>query len=62
MHQSGLRAQVGYRRRPRHKAGIAHALTPNHLQRKFNPASPNERWVTDITYIHTHERWLYLAW
>ncbi len=61
MRQSGLRAQVGYRRRPRHKAGIAHALTPNHLQRKFNPASPNERWVTDITYIHTHEGWLYLA-
>ncbi len=61
MRQSGLRAQVGYRRRPRHKAGISHAATPNHLQRQFNPASPNERWVTDITYIHTHEGWLYLA-
>ena len=22
---------------------------------------PNETWVTDITYIRTHEGWLYLA-
>ena len=24
-------------------------------------AAPNERWVTDITYIRTGESWLYLA-
>ncbi|RAY77339.1 IS3 family transposase, partial [Enterobacter cloacae] len=28
---------------------------------QFNPDSPDERWVTDITYIRTHEGWLYLA-
>lgn len=61
MRQAGLRAQVGYRRRPRHKAGQAHAVTPNRLQRQFNPAAPNAAWVTDITYIHTHEGWLFLA-
>jgi putative transposase len=31
------------------------------LQRQFNPDAPDERWVTDITYIRTHEGWLYLA-
>ncbi|EMY9076462.1 IS3 family transposase, partial [Salmonella enterica] len=30
-------------------------------QRQFNPDAPDERWVTDITYIRTHEGWLYLA-
>ncbi|EMF25823.1 Integrase catalytic subunit containing protein [Citrobacter freundii GTC 09479] len=36
-------------------------MTPNRLQRQFNPEAPDERWVTDITYIRTHEGWLYLA-
>ncbi|EOG7724194.1 DDE-type integrase/transposase/recombinase, partial [Vibrio parahaemolyticus] len=26
-----------------------------------NPTAPNQSWVTDITYIKTHEGWLYLA-
>jgi putative transposase len=34
---------------------------PNHLTRQFDVQTPNEAWVTDITYIHTHEGWLYLA-
>ena len=33
----------------------------NHLDRDFSAAAPNERWVTDITYIRTGEGWLYLA-
>jgi len=36
-------------------------MTPNRLRRQFNPEAPDERWVTDITYIQTHEGWLYLA-
>ena len=36
-------------------------MSPNRLQRQFNPDAPDERWVTDITYIRTHEGWLYLA-
>ena len=31
------------------------------LDRQFDPGSPNESWVTDITYIPTREGWLYLA-
>ncbi len=33
----------------------------NHLQRQFHSAQPNQRWVSDITYIPTVEGWLYLA-
>lgn len=36
-------------------------MSPNGLQRQFNPDAPDERWVTDITSIRTHEGWLYLA-
>jgi putative transposase len=60
MRGEGLKAQVGYRK-PRHKGGSVHVVTPNRLQRQFEPAAPNERWVTDITYVKTHEGWLYLA-
>ena len=60
MRAAGLRAQVGYRR-PRHRSGPARVLAPNRLQRKFEVANPNDTWVTDITHIHTHQGWLYLA-
>jgi putative transposase len=60
MRCAGIKAQVGYRK-PRHKAGRVHKVTPNILQRQFNPTAPNEVWVTDITHIRTHEGWLYLA-
>lgn len=60
MRTAGLRAQVGYRK-PRHRGREAHIVTPNRLQRQFDPASPDQSWVTDITYIRTHEGWLYLA-
>lgn len=41
----------------KHKLPIA----PNLLKRQFNPTSPNQVWVADITYIPTDEGWLYLA-
>ncbi|MFZ6747306.1 DDE-type integrase/transposase/recombinase, partial [Undibacterium sp. JH2W] len=33
----------------------------NLLDQTFAPGSPNQVWVTDITYISTDEGWLYLA-
>ena len=60
MRLAGLKAQVGYRK-PRHRGGMAHAALPNRLDRQFNPAEPDQAWVTDITYIRTHEGWLYLG-
>ena len=34
---------------------------PNRLEQQFTAAQPNERWVSDITFIPTREGWLYLA-
>src|SRR5690606_9147980 len=31
------------------------------LQQDFNAGAPNQKWVSDITYIATDEGWLYLA-
>lgn len=33
---------------------------PNVLDRQFQPEAPNRVWVTDITYIHTGEGFIYL--
>lgn len=60
MQRAGIKAQVGYRK-PRQSAGAVHTVTPNSLARHFNPMAPNQSWVTDITYIRTHEGWLYLG-
>ncbi|MBQ7757327.1 MAG: IS3 family transposase [Oscillospiraceae bacterium] len=34
---------------------------PNLLNRKFNADKPNQKWVTDISYIHTGQGVLYLS-
>ncbi|QKV56161.1 MAG: IS3 family transposase [Dechloromonas sp.] len=60
MKQEGLRAQVGYRRRAGHYGKPA-VVAENRLEQKFDVEAPNQVWVTDITYIRTHEGWLYLA-
>jgi transposase InsO family protein len=36
-------------------------IAENLLDRQFNPAGPNQAWVSDITYIRTRSGWLYLA-
>lgn len=36
-------------------------VAPNLLDRQFSAAQPNQKYVGDITYIHTQEGWLYLA-
>ncbi|MCO8066043.1 IS3 family transposase [Acinetobacter schindleri] len=60
MKANGLKSQRGYRK-PRAHAGTPAVVAANTLDRQFNPTHPNQLWVTDITYIRTHEGWLYLA-
>lgn len=36
-------------------------MAPNLLDRKFEPAAPNQVWAADITYLWTDDGWLYLA-
>jgi putative transposase len=61
MKAEGLRAQVGYGRRPRIAGGRLARIAPNVLEQQFAVAQPNTHWVTDITYLRTHEGWLFLA-
>jgi putative transposase len=61
MRREGLRAQRGYGSRPAAAGGKPAVVAPNRLNRQFNVALPDRHWVTDITYLRTHEGWLYLA-
>lgn len=36
-------------------------VAPNLLEQNFSAEAPNQKWVSDITYIWTEEGWLYLA-
>ena len=57
----GLKAR--HKRRFRTTTDSRHGLpiADNILDRNFTVDKPNAAWVTDITYIWTHEGWLYLA-
>ena len=61
MRGMGLYARLPRRFRITTAADPSHAAEPNRLARDFTASRPNERWVTDITYIWTDEGWCYLA-
>ena len=61
MKAAGIRSQRGYKRHPGFKSGGISHVAPNTLKRGFDVAQPNTTWVTDFTYIRTHEGWLYLT-
>lgn len=62
-----LMRQAGLHGLPRRKCvrttqrDATQAGVPDLLHRDFAAAVPNQKWVTDITYIPTDEGWLYLA-
>jgi putative transposase len=61
MHARDLRAKRGKRFHATTKRNRKHPVAPNVLQRDFKADRPNQKWLTDITYIRTQEGWLYLA-
>ena len=58
---AGITAQVGYRRRPGRHGGKSAVVAENKLEQRFAVSVPDRVWVTDITYLRTHEGWLYLC-
>ena len=58
---AGITAQIGYKRRPGRYGGKPAVVADNTLDRQFEVDAPDRIWVTDITYIKTHEGWSYLA-
>ena len=61
MRLRGIRAKQSKRFRSTTQRHPSRPVAPNHLERDFTAMAPNEKWVTDITYIKTTEGWLYLA-
>jgi len=61
MRQAGLQPKT--RRKFKATTNSKHKLPihENHLQREFKPKQINQSWSSDITYVWTHEGWLYLA-
>lgn len=61
MRRQGLRAKAAKKFKAttnsKHKLPVA----PNLLQQDFTATMPNQKWVSDITYLWTDEGWLYLA-
>ena len=62
MRQAALRARPRRRRGPS-DTGVrsTNAVAPNVLNRTFDAASANRKWVADFTYLWTAEGWLYVA-
>ncbi|MFT4716766.1 MAG: putative transposase [Paracoccaceae bacterium] len=58
---AGIKAQIGYKRRPGKYGGKPSVVVDNTLDRQFDVATPDQFWVTDITYIRTYEGFSYLA-
>ena len=62
MRQAELWARPKRKNRPvttRRQPGVVPA--PNRLNQDFSAPAPNQKWVSDFTYIKTEEGWLYLA-
>jgi putative transposase len=61
MRLRGLCAKQSKRFRSTTKRNRTHRAAPNLLKRDFKAERPDQKWLTDITYISTMEGWLYLA-
>lgn len=61
MQTAGIRAQRGYDKPKGYYSGKPDSVVDNVLNREFTVDEPNKWWVTDITYIKTHEGFLFLA-
>lgn len=60
MNKYGLLAQIRRRRKYRQMSDQLHRY-PNVLNREFTAVRPNQKWVTDVSYIQTPQGTLYLS-
>jgi transposase InsO family protein len=60
MNKYGLLSQIRRRRKYRYLNEQLHRYS-NALSRDFHADGPNQKWVTDISYIHTKEGVMYLS-
>ena len=60
MGELGLKAVIR-RKRPYYGKKEAYVISNNHLNRDFTASKPNEKWVTDVTYLIFNGQKLYLS-
>jgi len=60
MRKYGLLSEIRRRKKYRRMGQHLH-IYANHLNRNFYANKPNQKWVTDISYIHTAQGVLYLS-
>ena len=61
MRRQGLRAKAARKFKATTNSNHSLPVAPNLLQQDFSAEGPNQKWVSDITYIPTDEGWMYLA-
>jgi transposase InsO family protein len=61
MRQLGLKAKMRRRFKVTTESRHAFPVAANLLDRQFEAKAPNAVWTADISYVWTHEGWLYLA-
>lgn len=61
MKRQELRAKASKKFKVTTDSNHTKPVAPNLLDRDFTATAPNQKWVSDITYLWTEEGWLYLA-
>ncbi len=61
MRDNGWRAKAARNNKATTNSKHSLPVAPNLLEQDFNADRPDQKWVSDITYIWTDEGWLYLA-
>ena len=61
MKKNNIQAKIPKSYKVTTKVNPALSVAKNLLNRDFSAKRPNEKWVSDMTYIKTREGWLYLA-
>lgn len=61
MRDAGIRAKTVKKYKATTNSNHTLPVAENLLNREFAAEKPNQKWVSDITYVWTDEGWLYLA-
>jgi transposase InsO family protein len=61
MRTNGWRAKAAKKYKATTNSNHTLSVAANLLNQNFNADAPDQKWVSDITYIWTDEGWLYLA-
>lgn len=61
MRANGIRSKVARKYKATTNSNHNLPVAENIVNQNFEASNPNEKWLSDITYIPTEEGWLYLA-